>query len=468
VKYSFVAIAILVVVAVRVVLFLRRRRRRLNEASTTEAASTAADAGTAVATGGTAAAAAAPVTRSFGLNFITSDIGLVAAREVQERLRGKIFRIGTLLILAVVAGSIIIPKLDSNNGSSSNDAVVGVVGGALPEIQHAALLAAGKSVGITLRIVQEPSKAAADRAVRSGRLDLAIVNGRQIVIDNPIASNNSSNGAQVAQAASQELGVAEAFQAAGLTPAQAGVVADAKPLPVQGLVPGKPTKKTDGTSLVGLILVFVMLTQYNTWILIGVMEEKSSRVVEVLLAALRSVQLLAGKVLGIGTVALAQATLIVSFALILGAAVGSDLLKGTGPLDLVSTLIWLILGYAFYCWVYAAAGSMAERQDQVQSLAFPLTIPIMFGYIFSIITISTGNPSLFYKVLAYIPLTAPFAMPTLVGLGDVSWWQFVASALVSVAATFGVAKVAGLIYQRSILRTGRKVTYREVLSPAHR
>jgi ABC-2 type transport system permease protein len=464
VKAFIPVIIIAVFVVVRVGMRLRRRRK--NDASRANAQSS-----TVAAPTPTSAPAPAPapaeVPKSFGLNAIKSDVGLVAAREVQERLRGKIFRVGTLLILAVVAGSIIIPKLDGNSGSNSQSAIVGVVG-ALPEIQHAAVIAAGKSVAIELRIVQEPSKAAAERAVRSGRIDLAIIDGHQILISQPISSNNSSNGAQVAQAASQELGVAEAFQAAGLTPTQAAVVANAKPLPVHGLEPRTPVKKTNGTSLVGLILIFVMLTQYNTWILIGVMEEKSSRVVEVLLAALRPVQLLAGKVLGIGAVAFAQATLIVVFALVLAAAVGSNLLKGTGPLELVSTLAWLILGYAFYCWVYAAAGSMAERQDQVQSLAFPLTLPIMFGYIFSIITVSTGNPSLFYKVLAYVPLTAPFAMPTLVGLGDVSWWQFVASALLSVVATFGVAKVAGLIYQRSILRTGRKVTYREVLSPAHR
>ena len=96
-----------------------------------------------------------------------------------------------------------------------------------------------------------------------------------------------------------------------------------------------------------------MLQQYNTWILIGVMQEKSSRVVEVLLATVRPIQLLGGKVLGIGLVALGQATAIVGFALVVGAAVGSDLLKGTGPLVLASELLWLVLGYAFYCWVYA-------------------------------------------------------------------------------------------------------------------
>ena len=99
--------------------------------------------------------------------------------------------------------------------------------------------------------------------------------------------------------------------------------------------------------MIGLVLLFLMLSQYNTWILMGVMQEKSSRVVEVLLAAVRPIQLLGGKVLGIGLVALGQATLIVGFALIVVEAVGSDLLRGSAPLVLACELLWLVLGYAF-------------------------------------------------------------------------------------------------------------------------
>ena len=211
-----------------------------------------------------------------------------------------------------------------------------------------------------------------------------------------------------------------------------------------------------------------MLTQYNTWILMGVMQEKASRVVEVLLATVRPIQLLGGKVLGIGLVAMGQAGLIVAVALVVGAAVGSDLLHGTAPLELVSQLLWLLLGYAFYCWVYAAAGSMAERQDQVQTLVLPLTLPIVLGYVLSITTASTGDVSVFFRVLAYLPLTAPFAMPVLVGLGDVSWWQFVASVLISLAATAFMAWAAAGIYQRAVLQSGQRVRLAQVTSGLRR
>src|ERR1035437_10214641 len=124
-----------------------------------------------------------------------------------------------------------------------------------------------------------------------------------------------------------------------------------------------------------------MLSQYNTWTLIGVMEEKSSRVIEVLLSAIRPIQLLTGKVLGIGLVALAQASLIVAFALALSKVVGSNLTHGTAPLVLASTLVWFVLGYACCRPVDALAGAMSEREDQVQSLALPLSLPMIFGYI---------------------------------------------------------------------------------------
>jgi ABC-2 type transport system permease protein len=260
--------------------------------------------------------------------------------------------------------------------------------------------------------------------------------------------------------------VTEAFENAGLTTKQSSQLQDAKPVHIVSLQAAKGTKGNVnlGISLIGLILTFVMLTQYNTWILIGVMEEKSSRVVEVLLAAVRPVRLLAGKVLGIGLVALTQATLIVVVALIVAEAVGSDILRGSAPTTVGSALLWLVLGYAFYCWVYAAAGSMAERQDQVQSLAFPLSLPVIVGYVISLTTLESGNASAYFKVLAYLPPTAPFAMPALVGLHEAAWWQFLLSVGLSIVGTVLVARLAGRIYRRAILRTGRRVRVREVVT----
>ena len=327
-----------------------------------------------------------------------------------------------------------------------------------------AVIASGTSIGTTVKLVPKTNASAARSALRSGGLDLAIVDGRALVVNKAITSSDTSTTAQLVRTIAQTLGSVEADEAAHLSTSQASALAGARPLPVTSLHPGKANGASRTTSVVGLILIFVMLTQYNTWTLIGVMEEKSSRVVEVLMAAVRPVQLLAGKVLGIGAVAFAQAGLIVVFAVILAKATGSDLLHGTAPVALASTLVWLVLGYAFYCWVYAAAGSMAERQDQVQSLALPISIPIIFAYVVSLTVAGSGSAPVWFHVLAYLPPTAPLAMPVLVGLGIVTWWEFAASVAISIVSTVFVARLAAGIYRKAILRTGRRVQLRELFS----
>ena len=399
---------------------------------------------------------------SHGLGPFSSDVGLVASREVRERIRGRIFRVGTIFILLVVAAAIVIPTLNKNTATPERIGVVGALAGPL----RSEVIATGHGVGTKVIFVAESTIATAHKALKDGTVDFVIVDGDHLVIDRAFAANDGSTTAQFVPALAANLGQFLALQAADLSSAQTEILLHARAVPIDTLIhaKAKPAHSASASTIIGLVLLFTMLSQYNTWILMGVMEEKSSRVVEVLLAALRPIQLLAGKVLGIGAVAFAQASLVVAFALVLAKAVGSSFVHGTAPLALASTLVWLLLGFAFYCWVYAAAGSMAERQDQVQSLALPLSLPMIFGYIVSIMAASSGSATLFFKVLAYLPPTAPFAMPILVGFGDVSWWQFAGSALISIVCTYFVARFASNIYRRAILRTGRRVKIREVLT----
>jgi ABC-2 type transport system permease protein len=387
--------------------------------------------------------------------------GIVAEREIRDRFRGRIFRVGTLVILVVVVAAISIPALRRSSSSQTTEQV-GVVG-TLAAPLRAAVTGVGPGLGVTVALVAEPDLAMAQAALRSGRLAFAIVDGTRIVVDKAIGSQNTSTAAQLVRVVAKILGDDAAVAAAGLTPAQAGELAAAKPLPVTSLAAAAGTT-TRTTSLFGLPVLLFMFMIYNTWILLGVMEEKASRVVEVLLSAVRPIELLAGKVLGIGVVALTQAALILGVALLDARVVGSNLIKGSAPVFLVSVLAWLLLGYAFYCWVYAAAGSMAERRDQVQTLSVPLTVPILLGYIVALTAQTTATPSTLLRVFAYLPPTAPFAMPALVSLNAVRWWQFVASALISLAATAVVARLGAQIYRRAVLRTGRRVHLRELLA----
>jgi ABC-2 type transport system permease protein len=478
----YIGLIIVAVAALRLWMLHRARQKK----SASESASAPA-APTAVNTDATTAATAAPAETStegapaavtgqptlarrswspwFGKAL--GDAGLVAQREILERVRGRIFKVGTLLILLGVAAAIVIPKIHTSNSGPALQ--VGVVGQVTPGLVQVVKYS-GERAQTPVHIVPEQSVTVAEAAVRSGRLDLAIVGGDRIVVNEPLSTNGkgSSSTSDLVQVLAPELGVLHAYQAAGLSPDQIERVAHAKAVPVQSLQGGSTKGVIKGTSVIGVVLIFLMLTQYNTWILIGVMQEKASRVVEVLLATVRPLELLGGKVLGIGLVAMGQAALIVAEAFILSKAVGSDLLHGTGPVLILSDLLWLVLGYAFYCWVYAAAGSTAERQDQVQTLALPLSLPIIIAYVYSITVASSGNPSLLFKVLAYLPPTAPFAMPVLVGLGLVAWWQFFASVIISLAGTALIAWFAAGIYRRAVLRSGQRVSLRDLRPRASR
>jgi ABC-2 type transport system permease protein len=388
------------------------------------------------------------------------DAGLVAGREIRERLRGRLFRVVTLILFAAVAAAVVIPTL--HKASTTPRQTVGVVAG--PPALDTELRELAKAVGLRVELVREADLSAARAALNAGHLDMVVDGGGSILVQNPISDTDTSTGARYVLAVAAALGTQRAFAQAGLTPKQAAAVAGAKPWPIVSVHSGKGATTTEETTaLLGIILIFIILNQYLTWTLMGVMEEKASRVVEVLLATVRPVQLLAGKVAGIGAIALLQAVSLVAFALVLAKVVGSSLVHGAAPLVVAATLVWLVLGYAFYSWLYAAAGSLAERQDQVQSLALPLSAPLIFGYIVSLIGVSSGHASLLVKVLAYLPPTAPFAMPALVGFGEATWWQFVLSVAVSVVCTVLVALVAARIYRTAVLRTGRRVRLRELV-----
>lgn len=446
---ALVAGIVVVALVVRVAVASARRRRR---------AATAQDAAPATATRfGALGAISAALHRAE--SRVTNAVGMVAGREIKERLRGRIFQVGTAIVLLVVAAAIVIPSLQSASAAPSQ--TVGVVGGPLSIPQLDAIALAGKDAHDRIHFVTEPTRAAANAALRQGRIDVAVVDGTKLVLNESATLASSPADPTFVSVAAAYLGVVKAA-AAYLKAGQIDAVVDAKPVPTTLLHKGAGQAPL-GVSVIGIVLLFIMLTQYCTWILIGVMQEKNSRVVELLLSTIRPIQLLAGKVIGIGLVALLQAALVVGTALIVADAVGSSFLSGTGTVLLLAEVVWLLLGYFFYCWVYAAAGSMAERQDQIQTLAFPLSIPILISYIYAITVASSGSAPLLFKVLAYVPLSAPFCMSVLVGLHEVTWWQFACSVAITLASTYGIAHFAAGVYRRAILKTRGQVRLRELL-----
>jgi ABC-2 type transport system permease protein len=401
----------------------------------------------------------APRSWAPGSSGANGDVSLVAMREVRERTRSRMFRIGTAIILLVVAAAIVIPVLRRGHHNSHT---VGVVG-TLSQPVRAAVTALGPPLNTTIAMKDEPAVDAAKQDLDSGAVDIVIVDGKSLLVKTAPSATATSTTATVALAIASTISVQLGLEARGIPPAQAAQLAHPPPLPINSLQPAR-NQTGRAVTTYALILIFLMLSQYGTWILMGVVEEKSSRVIEVLLAALRPVQLLTGKVIGIGLVALLQAALVLAVALGLGGAVGSDVLHGGSPLIVFDAVLWLVLGYVFYCWVYAAAGSLASRQEHLQTVAFPLQIPLIVGYIAALTAIGSGSASLFLRILAYLPPTAPFAMPVLVALADAAWWQVVLSAVITVAATVIIARLAATVYLRAILRTGERVRLRDVIT----
>ncbi len=122
-----------------------------------------------------------------------------------------------------------------------------------------------------------------------------------------------------------------------------------------------------------------------------------------------------------------------------------------------------MLGYAFYCTAYAAAGSLISRQSDAYNAALPLQIPLILGYLLTYTVVYAPTVNTLYHVLAFIPFTAPVTMPVLVAVGDAPAWQVAVSALITLVATAGMAWLAGTIYGRAILRTGSRLKVRQVL-----
>jgi len=189
-------------------------------------------------------------------------------------------------------------------------------------------------------------------------------------------------------------------------------------------------------------------------------------VVEVLLASVRPIQLLVGKVLGIGLLALTQAVAMVLAFVIAGFASGSSLVHGTELGIVLAGGVFIVLGYAFYCTAFAAAGSLVSRQSDVNSTILPVQLPLIVTYALSYTVIYANSANTFYHVLGFLPPTAPIAMPVLYASGDVPLWQVVVSAALCAAGTVWMARVATRIYTASILRTGPRLSFRQALRNA--
>lgn len=384
---------------------------------------------------------------------------LVAGREIREATRATSFRV-TLIISAIALAAIIVV---ANLGGSSDDAERVVVAGPDASARVAPIEQLGRAVGTDIVVTVVPDDAAAVAAVQDGDADVAVsADGTRLTTDDELDLSDGSSLATVVNVLRSDLALENGLRAAGLTADEAAAVRATPPPAVDSLQTSDGDDANSSrrvTATITNILLFILLQTYGQWVVTAVTREKASRVVEVLLAVIRPKQLLIGKVVGIGAVALAHAAVLIAVALVTTRVMDVDIASGIAPADLALSAAWFVLGYALYCNAYAAAGSLVSRVEDAQTVAFPIMLPLLFGYIVSF-SIAGGASTLLW-VLAFIPPTAVVAMPTLYAAGDAPLWAVGISMALTIAAIIAVAAMAARIYERSVLRTGRKLSWRE-------
>jgi ABC-2 type transport system permease protein len=377
---------------------------------------------------------------------------LVARRELRLRARTRVFLLTTAVMLIAVALAVALPAILS--GKSKPDRI-GVVGTVTPTISGI-VTEAGRLSGGQAVVVAEPGLAAAKAALRSGDLSAVLVPNSGIFVKQVPLGGVSGTVATLAQLA----GLSKLIET---VPGAAAAVAHGVTLPVSGLQAPSTSLSSRLTGLFTVIIGFILISVYGSQIALGIGEEKSSRVIEVLLSSLRPVQLLIGKVLGIGLLALAQAVAMVVVFIVAGFATGSSLVHGATLGAVLTGGVFVVLGYAFYCTAYAAAGSLVSRQSDVNTTILPVQLPLIVAYALSFTVIYANGASTFYHVLGFLPPTSPIAMPVLYAAGDVPAWQVAVSAVLCALGTVWMARLAARIYANSILRTGPRISFRQAI-----
>ncbi len=159
------------------------------------------------------------------------------------------------------------------------------------------------------------------------------------------------------------------------------------------------------------------------------------------------------------------AALLLTVAVVAAVASGSDLVSGVGLSTVFIAGLWLLVGYSFYSTVFAAAGSLCSRSEDAQSIAFPLLLPALVAYLTGFGALGRGEDNPIIAVMSFLPPTAPLAMPVRYGIGVAPWWQVVIAVAVTLAGAVVVGRLAGRIYEGSLLRTGKRVKLKEALKP---
>ena len=364
-------------------------------------------------------------------------VRLVARRELRERGRNGAFIASTLIMLAIVAGStLIVRELQPGEKTYRVAVAAPAPAGLASALRRAA--APFDDARVQMQVVASP--AAGRLALREKQVDaLLLLSESHLVFRSTVEAKTAAIADAAVRAIRRHLPPTPELTARTLeTP------------------PPEPSDAEVLAATIGAALLLGSIAVYGQWVLTGVVEEKSNRVVEVVLSSVRSSHLLAGKVIGIGLLGLAQLTLVGGLAAVLLAAGAFDTPASLGG-SVALVVPWFALGFALYAVAYAAAGALASRAQDASSAGLPVTYTLLAMYVIGYAAVSADNNGLLANLLTIFPLSAPLVLPARSALVGVPLWEHVLAVVLVLATTYGLVRFAGRVYAHGLLHTGARL-----------
>lgn len=391
-----------------------------------------------------------------------SAVRLVASREIKQRAGSKAFLWTTVVLVVLIVGGAFLAQT-LRGGESTLAVGVTQETAALAESVTETASGFGTTAEVTT-VTEEEGRT----QVLDGDLDAVVLSAEGGTVKVITKSTLDTDLSSVLTVIAQQTVLAEQVTSLGGDPSDVSRAVAQASVDVEAIEPPREIDPSQIISayLVG-ILMFISLQLCGAMIAQGVVEEKSSRVVELLLATVRPWQLMAGKVLGIGVIGLGQVVVLVAAAA--GSAAGFGLLDGM-DLNLGATVLWTIawflIGFTMYALLFAAAAALVSRQEDVGTVTTPILMLMMIPYIVSVSVAPFAPDSPVVVWLSYLPFTSPLIMPTRVAVGGVEMWQVAVVMAVNIALVPLLVWLAGRIYSNAVLRSGARIKLRDALRAA--
>lgn len=381
------------------------------------------------------------------------DTMLIATREARERARSKAFLASTVLTVLLLGAVIVVASLVDSGPPRFGVAFVGDNPPSLARTIDAAAVTSGALVDTS--DLTDPG-AVAD-ALDEGTIDAAVLDGSTILL----AENAPDQLRTILEIGLRQSAFIGALQGAGLGQQQIDDLLGAGEKITIVQEGSSEDASSEGIAFAAIVLLFVVITTYGQWVLMGVLEEKSTRVVELVVSSTSVRSLLAGKVLGIGLLGIGQLVLIMVAALGAGAAFDLFTIPSGTAATVAWSLIWFVLGFAFYAVLYAAAGSLVSRTEDAQAAATPIALVGVAGYLLTFAFIMPNADSVAASVLSMLPPIAPIAYPARIAFTTVPVWELALAVTIMVITVVVVVRLAARVYAGALLTAGGRVKLRE-------